>query len=113
MPIVPKATVFATATAVARLEALMAGASAVIAVTPQIDVPAVRRAVMSRGKPAMRPASGIKSKPALTDASTTGIPLDPIESSSKKESLAATATIPPWRIFFVENVIPGLHKSFG
>ena len=40
MPIVPKVTTLATAKVISRLEAPMEGVSAVMAVTPQIEVPA-------------------------------------------------------------------------
>mmetsp|Transcript_30521 Transcript_30521/g.46825 ORF Transcript_30521/g.46825 Transcript_30521/m.46825 type:complete len:96 (-) Transcript_30521:562-849(-) len=95
MPTVPNATVLATATATSRFDALIAGDRAVIAVTPQIDVPAVNKRDISFGNPASLPANGMKVSPAPTDARTTGIPVDPVVNNSKKESLAATATMPP------------------
>mmetsp|Transcript_7844 Transcript_7844/g.17682 ORF Transcript_7844/g.17682 Transcript_7844/m.17682 type:complete len:139 (-) Transcript_7844:332-748(-) len=48
--------------------------------------------------------------PAPTDASTTGNPAAPADINSKNDSLAATATIPPCNIVFVENVIPGWNN---
>jgi hypothetical protein len=45
-----------------------------MAVTPQIEVPAVSKSDIFSGNPANRPARGMKSNPAPTDDATTGIP---------------------------------------
>mmetsp|Transcript_55319 Transcript_55319/g.134359 ORF Transcript_55319/g.134359 Transcript_55319/m.134359 type:complete len:206 (-) Transcript_55319:76-693(-) len=94
-----------------RLFALIAGANAVIAVTPQIDVPAVKRSVISLGSPAIRPAMGISVNPAPTDATTTGNPAEPVVINSTKDNFAATATIPACRIDLVEYCTPGWNVS--
>jgi hypothetical protein len=74
--------------------------------TPQMDVPAVNRSVIWWGSPANFPAAGMKSMPAPTEAKTTGMPVLPVVSSSKKLSLAATQTMPVCKMVLVENVIP-------
>jgi hypothetical protein len=85
----------------------MAGASAVIAVTPQMDVPALKRSDMEGGNPAHRPARGKNNNPAPTEETTTGIPTDPADKRSKKLSFAATQTMPPCNIILVEYTMPG------
>lgn len=111
IPIVPNATVLATATATSRFSASIAGARAVMAVTPQMDVPAVRRRDILRGRPAKFPMIGIEMRPAETAPRTTGMPEEPVVRSSKKESLAATQTMPPWRMVLVAKVRPGFTEA--
>ena len=89
----------------------MAGAKAVMAVTPQIEVPAVNNRDNSRDNPAARPASGIKRKPALMAPTTTGRPWVPAVSNSTKDNLAATATMPPCKIVLVAKVMPGFIRA--
>ena len=111
MPTVPNATVFATATATSLFSASMAGARAVMAVTPQILVPAVRSKDILRGRPASVPIIGMVTRPAPTAPRTTGMPEDPVERSSKNDSFAATQTIPVWSTVLVAKVRPGLTLS--
>ena len=85
---------FATATAISRLDALIAGAKAVMALTPQIDVPAVKSSDISKGSPATLLAMGMYNMPAPTADITTGNEEAPAISNSKNDNRAATATIP-------------------
>ena len=90
----------------------MAGAKAVMAVTPQREVPAVNKSVIfCDGKPAIRPAMGKNTNPAPTADTTTGIELQPVVRISPKLSLAATQTMPVCSTVFVAMVIPGLKVS--
>jgi hypothetical protein len=82
-----------------------------MAVTPHMEVPAVNNADILSGSPIKRPATGINNIPEPTAAKTTGIPEVPVDMSSKKLSFAATQTMPPCSIVFVEYVIPGLKVS--
>jgi hypothetical protein len=81
----------------------MAGANAVMAVTPQMDVPAVKSKDISLGRPAQCPYMGMSVNPAPTEASTMGNPADPVVTSSTKDSLAATATMPPCKMVLVAH----------
>jgi len=94
MPSVPKATTLATATAVSFESALMAGAAAVIAVTPQIEVPAASRDPSLLLRPARFAAQGMNVRPAVILAVTTGMPTAPSFATSTRESLAPTQTMP-------------------
>jgi len=103
--------VLATATATSLLDALIAGDRAVIAVTPQIEVPAVNRSDISSGSPTSLLAIGIYNMPTDTLASTTGKPAAPAFINSKNDNLAATQTIPVCNIVLVLYVIPVLNVS--
>ena len=85
---------FATATAISRLDALIAGAKAVMAVTPQMDVPEVKSSDISKGSPATLLAMGMYNMPAPTADITTGNEEAPAFTNSKNDNRAATATIP-------------------
>jgi hypothetical protein len=63
MPRVPNKTTLATANAISCSLALMIGASADIAVTPQIEHPAATRVDMRGGSPSLLPTHGITVKP--------------------------------------------------
>eukprot|EP00977_Amphora_coffeiformis_P002571 scaffold482_cov266-Amphora_coffeaeformis.AAC.34 len=82
-----------------------------MAVTPQMDVPAVNSNVMWCGNPAARPARGINTRPAPTAPKTTGILAVPVAKTSNTLSLAATHTMPPWRTVLEAVVKPGLKVS--
>lgn len=96
-----------TAIATDRGGAEIDGAKAVIAVTPHMEVPAVRRRVVGRSMPSFAPNQGMKSMPAVREVRTTGIPVRPVVRRSVKESFAATHTIPVWRTAFVDTCTPG------
>ena len=65
-------TTLATATDTSREVALIAGASAVMAVTPQIEVPAAMRWPMRGGSPILLANQGMNSSPEPTDTHTSG-----------------------------------------
>ena len=105
---VPKATVLATATAMSRFDALIAGAKAVMAVTPQMDVPAVKRYPNSGETVLLRELShGMTTNPAPTDATTTGKHVAVVVHTCHTLSLAATQTMPVCRMLLVAKVVPG------
>jgi hypothetical protein len=76
-----------------------------------MDVPAVNKSVIWCGKPAHRPAAGIKTSPAPTAEITTGMLLELVMRSSPKLSFAATQTIPVCNTILVAYVIPGLNAA--
>ena len=91
----------------------MAGAKAVMAVTPHIEVPAVSNSDMCGGRPANWAARGIKKSPAPTALATTGMLLVPVAKTSMKLNLAATHTIPPCSTALEAVVRPGLNVASG
>ena len=107
MPKVPNATTFATATAVSRGDALIAGLNAVIAVTPHIEVPAAIRAPIFCGIPSALATLVVTRRPIPTDAATHGTPYAPRLAISKKDNLNPTHMIPALKSV-VEHVLnPG------
>ena len=99
----------ATAILVSRFVALILGESAVIAVTPQIEVPAERRLPSLGDKPALRLAQGMNVSPAAILAMTTGIPVLPVDRISSSDNFNPTHTIPVRNIVVLLNFSPGAN----
>mmetsp|Transcript_14357 Transcript_14357/g.25724 ORF Transcript_14357/g.25724 Transcript_14357/m.25724 type:complete len:243 (+) Transcript_14357:831-1559(+) len=89
----------------------MAGESAVMAVTPQMEVPAAIRELILGGRPILLPNQGINVIPTPIEAQTAGRPTNPTETKSTALSFAPTHTIPACRIAFEANLIPGSRAA--
>ena len=85
---------FAIAKLVSLSVALMAGDRALIAVTPQIEVPQAMRVLILCGSPSLFPSQGTKMRPEAMLVATAGNPMTPVDTKSAALSLAPTHTMP-------------------
>ena len=111
MAAVPKATTLATASPTSRSFALIAGARAVMAVTPQMLVPAATRDPSFADSPNRSARSGTNVNPAPMEVTTTGMPAAPSLATSTNDSLAPTHTMPALRAVTVHAFKPGRSDS--
>lgn len=110
----PQNTTFATATDTSRDDAfLREGARAVMAVTPQMLVPAAMREPWLRGRPKREDTLGIKRRPALTVQSTTGRVVREVERIEGRDNLAPTQTIPRRKIVVLQYFKPGENTDLS
>lgn len=89
----------------------IAGARAVMAVTPQMLVPAAVRLPSRAGRPRRALIHRTDPRPAVMEQSTTGMPTTPSLATSRALSLAPTHTMPAWRTAFVATLRPGCSKA--
>ena len=102
MPNVPKATTFATAKDISRSRAFIAPDTDVIAVTPQIDVPAAISDDIFSEIPMLRPKYFAVTRPAPILVITAGSATES-DATSRRLSFKPTSTIPARNKVVLQN----------